>query len=78
MRAFTGLKTQSPFSGCKKSHLYLSPEAEYSSTYRPTDLPYPRELTLPRTLCQLTVYCHPQDQGVPGQKNVYIQDHPCS
>ena len=40
----------------KKNHLYSSPEAEYSSTYRPTGLLYPGELILPRTLCQLTVY----------------------
>ena len=36
--------------------LISSPEAEYSSTYRPTDLLYPGELTLPWTLCQLTEY----------------------
>ena len=66
-----------PILAVKKNHLYSSPEAEYSSTYRPAGLLYFGELILPRTLCQLTVYWHPQDHGVPGQKNVYIKDHPC-
>ena len=37
---------------------------------------YPGELILPRTLCQLAVYWHPQDHGVLGQKNVSIQENP--
>ena len=55
----------------ERPSLYSRPEAEYSSTYRPTDLLYPRKLILPRTLCPLTVDWHPQDHGVSDQKDGY-------
>ena len=51
-----------------KKALTFKPWGCNSSTYRPTGLLYPGELILPRTLCQLTVYWHPQDHGVPGPK----------
>ena len=45
-----------PILAVKEITYIQAPEAEYSSTYRPTDLLYTGELILSRTLCQLTVY----------------------